>query len=78
MPTHDPSFLPVFLPGVQECEDDWHHLSELVLFALAMQETLSHINTHTGNSFKLRVGTHHASRDTNKRPQTAAASFDNL
>lgn len=49
---------PFFLPCVQECEDGWHHLSELVLFALAMQETLKHINTHTGNSFQLRVGTY--------------------
>lgn len=63
-------------PDREVCEDDWHHLSELVLFALAMQETLSHINTHTGNSFQLRVGTHRASRDTDRRPQTAVASFD--
>ncbi|XP_067357091.1 adenylate cyclase type 8 isoform X1 [Channa argus] len=46
-------------PDRQECEDDWHHLSELVLFALAMQETLKHINTHTGNNFQLRVGIAH-------------------
>ncbi|XP_070787019.1 adenylate cyclase type 8 [Enoplosus armatus] len=46
-------------PDRQECEDDWHHLSELVLFALAMQETLKHINTHTGNSLQLRVGIAH-------------------
>ncbi|XP_035533834.1 adenylate cyclase type 8-like [Morone saxatilis] len=46
-------------PDRQECEDGWHHLSELVLFALAMQETLKHINTHTGNSFQLRVGIAH-------------------
>lgn len=48
---------------VQECEDGWHHLSELVLFALSMQETLKHINTDTGNSFQLRVGGYRNSRD---------------
>ncbi|XP_070813762.1 adenylate cyclase type 8 [Chaetodon trifascialis] len=46
-------------PDRQDCEDGWHHLSELVLFALAMQETLKHINTHTGNSLQLRVGIAH-------------------
>ncbi|XP_045907833.1 adenylate cyclase type 8 [Micropterus dolomieu] len=46
-------------PDRQECEDGWHHLSELVLFALAMQETLTHINAQTGNSFQLRVGIAH-------------------
>ncbi|TNM94064.1 hypothetical protein fugu_002240 [Takifugu bimaculatus] len=46
-------------PDRQECEDGWHHLSELVLFALSMQETLKHINTDTGNSFQLRVGIAH-------------------
>ncbi|XP_073351647.1 adenylate cyclase type 8-like [Pagrus major] len=46
-------------PDRQDCEDGWHHLSELVLFALAMQETLKHINSHTGNSFQLRVGIAH-------------------
>ncbi|KAM7375599.1 hypothetical protein PAMA_014619 [Pampus argenteus] len=46
-------------PDRQECEDGWHHLTELVLFALAMQETLKHINTHTGNNFQLRVGIAH-------------------
>ncbi|KAI5090825.1 adenylate cyclase type 8, partial [Silurus meridionalis] len=38
---------------------DWHHLSELVLFALAMQETLRAINKHTSNDFQLRVGIAH-------------------
>ncbi|KAF4071082.1 hypothetical protein AMELA_G00280970 [Ameiurus melas] len=38
---------------------DWHHLSELVLFALAMQETLRAINKHTSNNFQLRVGIAH-------------------
>ncbi|CAB1340118.1 unnamed protein product, partial [Coregonus sp. 'balchen'] len=33
----------------------WHHLSELVLFALAMQETLREINKNSHNSFQLRV-----------------------
>ncbi|KAM6893552.1 adenylate cyclase type 8-like [Xenentodon cancila] len=46
-------------PDRQECEDGWHHLSELVLFALAMQETLKHLNTHTGTDFQLRVGVAH-------------------
>ncbi|XP_062303434.1 adenylate cyclase type 8 [Osmerus eperlanus] len=46
-------------PFKQECEDEWRHLSELVLFALAMQETLKHINTQSGNSFQLRVGIAH-------------------
>ncbi|XP_028254870.1 adenylate cyclase type 8-like [Parambassis ranga] len=46
-------------PDRQECEDGWHHLSELVLFALAMQETLKHINTQTGNNFQLRLGLAH-------------------
>lgn len=44
------------LQCLQEREDGWHHLSELVLFALSMQETLKHINTDTGNAFQLRVG----------------------
>ncbi|XP_013771101.1 adenylate cyclase type 8 [Pundamilia nyererei] len=46
-------------PDRQDCEDGWNHLSELVLFALAMQETLKHINTQTGNNFQLRVGVAH-------------------
>ncbi|XP_041638286.1 adenylate cyclase type 8-like [Cheilinus undulatus] len=46
-------------PDGQDYEDVWHHLSELVLFALAMQETLKHINTQTGNNFQLRVGIAH-------------------
>ncbi|XP_068612677.1 adenylate cyclase type 8 [Brachionichthys hirsutus] len=46
-------------PDRQNCEDGWHHLSELVLFALAMQETLRHINSPTGNAFQLRVGIAH-------------------
>lgn len=39
--------------------NDWHHLSELVLFALAMQETLREINKHSMNNFQLRVGIAH-------------------
>ncbi|XP_042080927.1 adenylate cyclase type 8 [Haplochromis burtoni] len=46
-------------PDRQDCEDGWNHLSELVLFALAMQETLKHINTQTGNNFQLRIGVAH-------------------
>lgn len=36
--------------------DEWNHLSELVLFALAMQETLKEINRHSTKNFQLRVG----------------------
>nr|XP_055042166.1 adenylate cyclase type 8 isoform X1 [Misgurnus anguillicaudatus]XP_055042167.1 adenylate cyclase type 8 isoform X1 [Misgurnus anguillicaudatus] len=39
--------------------NDWHHLSELVLFALAMQETLREINKHYLKHFQLRVGIAH-------------------
>ncbi|XP_014832164.1 PREDICTED: adenylate cyclase type 8-like isoform X3 [Poecilia mexicana] len=46
-------------PDRQESVDGWRHLSELVLFALAMQETLRRINTQTGNQFQLRVGVAH-------------------
>uniref|UniRef100_A0A673LG23 adenylate cyclase n=1 Tax=Sinocyclocheilus rhinocerous TaxID=307959 RepID=A0A673LG23_9TELE len=46
-------------PGKQECEDEWAHLSTLVLFALAMQETLKQINKRTSNNFQLRVGISH-------------------
>ncbi|CAF95790.1 unnamed protein product, partial [Tetraodon nigroviridis] len=56
--------------SVQECEDAWHHLGELVLFALSMQETLSHINTDTGNSFQLRVG------DNNKKKRELMKALD--
>lgn len=46
-------------PDGEDSDDGWHHLTELLLFALAMQETLRHINSHTGNSFQLRVGIAH-------------------
>ncbi|XP_056332541.1 adenylate cyclase type 8 [Danio aesculapii] len=46
-------------PDKQECEDEWAHLSTLVLFALAMQETLKEINKRTSNDFWLRVGISH-------------------
>ncbi|KAM7367911.1 hypothetical protein PAMP_014177 [Pampus punctatissimus] len=39
--------------------DEWNHLSELVLFALAMQETLKEINRHSAKNFQLRVGIAH-------------------
>lgn len=39
--------------------DEWNHLSELVLFALAMQETLKEINRHSTKNFQLRVGKLH-------------------
>lgn len=74
-------FLPFFSPptpapppAVQECEDSWHHLSELVLFALSMQETLTHINADTGNNFQLRAGR----REGKKKKQSGKhqVSFD--
>ncbi|KAJ3607122.1 hypothetical protein NHX12_026636 [Muraenolepis orangiensis] len=40
-------------------KNEWNHLSELVLFALAMQETLKEINRHTSKNFQLRVGIAH-------------------
>ncbi|KAK9960131.1 hypothetical protein ABG768_010207 [Culter alburnus] len=46
-------------PEKQDCEDEWAHLSTLVLFALAMQETLKEINKRTSNNFQLRVGISH-------------------
>uniref|UniRef100_A0A671NCW7 adenylate cyclase n=1 Tax=Sinocyclocheilus anshuiensis TaxID=1608454 RepID=A0A671NCW7_9TELE len=46
-------------PEKQECEDEWAHLSKLVLYALAMQETLKQINKRTSNNFQLRVGISH-------------------
>uniref|UniRef100_A0A3Q2G589 adenylate cyclase n=1 Tax=Cyprinodon variegatus TaxID=28743 RepID=A0A3Q2G589_CYPVA len=39
--------------------DEWNHLSELVLFALAMQEVLGEINNHSAQNFELRVGIAH-------------------
>ncbi|KAJ8356734.1 hypothetical protein SKAU_G00195280 [Synaphobranchus kaupii] len=39
--------------------DEWHHLCELVLFALAMQETLKEFNKRSSNNFQLRVGIAH-------------------
>ncbi|XP_028319474.1 adenylate cyclase type 8-like isoform X2 [Gouania willdenowi] len=42
-------------PDRQEYEDCWLHLTELVLFAFAMMETLKHINVHTEKQFQLRV-----------------------
>ncbi|XP_052001580.1 adenylate cyclase type 8 [Xyrauchen texanus] len=46
-------------PEKQVCEDEWAHLSTLVLYALAMQETLKEINKRTSNNFLLRVGISH-------------------
>ncbi|XP_056150138.1 adenylate cyclase type 8 [Lampris incognitus] len=46
-------------PDKQRCMDQWNHLSELVLFALAMQETLKEINRHSSKNFQLRVGIAH-------------------
>ncbi|XP_042565827.1 adenylate cyclase type 8 [Clupea harengus] len=41
------------------CSGEWHHLGELVLFALAMQETLKEINRNSHNNFQLRIGIAH-------------------
>uniref|UniRef100_A0A3P9KSJ3 adenylate cyclase n=1 Tax=Oryzias latipes TaxID=8090 RepID=A0A3P9KSJ3_ORYLA len=46
-------------PNKQASMDKWNHLSELVLFALAMQETLKETNRLSAQSFKLRVGIAH-------------------
>uniref|UniRef100_A0A3B4D7N1 adenylate cyclase n=1 Tax=Pygocentrus nattereri TaxID=42514 RepID=A0A3B4D7N1_PYGNA len=46
-------------PDKKEREDEWAHLCELVLFALAMQEILNEINKRTNNNFRLRVGIAH-------------------
>ncbi|XP_071335330.1 adenylate cyclase type 8 [Trachinotus anak] len=46
-------------PDREVSMDEWNHLSELVLFALAMQETLKEINRHTAKNFQLRVGIAH-------------------
>ncbi|XP_034554975.1 adenylate cyclase type 8 [Notolabrus celidotus] len=46
-------------PDRQASMDEWNHLSELVLFALAMQETLREINRLTAKNFQLRVGIAH-------------------
>ncbi|XP_047429722.1 adenylate cyclase type 8 [Mugil cephalus] len=46
-------------PDKQASMDEWNHLSELVLFALAMQETLKEINRHAAQNFELRVGIAH-------------------
>uniref|UniRef100_A0A8P4KL98 Adenylate cyclase type 8 n=1 Tax=Dicentrarchus labrax TaxID=13489 RepID=A0A8P4KL98_DICLA len=46
-------------PDRQASMDEWNHLSELVLFALAMQETLKEMNRHSAKNFQLRVGIAH-------------------
>lgn len=46
-------------PDRQTSMDEWNHLSELVLFALAMEETLKEINRHSAKNFQLRVGIAH-------------------
>ncbi|XP_054617386.1 adenylate cyclase type 8 isoform X2 [Dunckerocampus dactyliophorus] len=46
-------------PDGQSSMDEWNHLSELVLFAMAMQETLKEINRHSAKDFQLRVGIAH-------------------
>ncbi|XP_070704871.1 adenylate cyclase type 8 [Pempheris klunzingeri] len=46
-------------PDKQASLNEWNHLSELVLFAFAMQETLKEINRHSAKNFQLRVGIAH-------------------
>lgn len=46
-------------PDRQASRDEWNHLSELVLFALAMEETLKEINKLSAQKFLLRVGIAH-------------------
>ncbi|XP_020775635.1 adenylate cyclase type 8 [Boleophthalmus pectinirostris] len=46
-------------PDKQTSMEEWNHLSELVLFALAMEETLKEINRHSAKNFQLRVGIAH-------------------
>ncbi|XP_046877463.1 adenylate cyclase type 8 [Hypomesus transpacificus] len=46
-------------PERQGRVNDWNHLSELILFALAMQETLREINRFSSKNFQLRVGIAH-------------------
>uniref|UniRef100_A0AAX7TTM8 Adenylate cyclase type 8 n=1 Tax=Astatotilapia calliptera TaxID=8154 RepID=A0AAX7TTM8_ASTCA len=46
-------------PDKQKSMDEWNHLSELVLFALAMQETLKEIIRNSTQRFQLRVGIAH-------------------
>uniref|UniRef100_A0A3B4A2A4 adenylate cyclase n=1 Tax=Periophthalmus magnuspinnatus TaxID=409849 RepID=A0A3B4A2A4_9GOBI len=43
----------------KQVSNHWNHLSELVLFALAMEETLKEINRHSDKNFQLRVGIAH-------------------
>uniref|UniRef100_A0A1A8MRZ5 adenylate cyclase n=2 Tax=Nothobranchius TaxID=28779 RepID=A0A1A8MRZ5_9TELE len=46
-------------PNKQGSVDEWNHLSELVLFALAMQEVLKEINKNSPQDFQLRIGIAH-------------------
>ncbi|XP_047243592.1 adenylate cyclase type 8 isoform X1 [Girardinichthys multiradiatus] len=46
-------------PNKQGSVREWNHLSELVLFALAMQEIIREINNHSAQNFELRVGIAH-------------------
>ncbi|XP_064651982.1 adenylate cyclase type 3-like [Lineus longissimus] len=40
----------------QDSKHRWHHLVELVEFALALRETLEKINSQSFNNFILRIG----------------------
>ena len=55
MITPTPGSSPSHFPQAH-ARDEWHHLCELVLFALAMQETLKEFNKRSSNNFQLRVG----------------------
>ncbi|XP_063050183.1 adenylate cyclase type 8-like, partial [Engraulis encrasicolus] len=48
-------------PDKQQCEDRWGHLCALADFALALNETIQDINTHSFNNFQLRIGMAHGS-----------------
>lgn len=47
---------PIHVCPPQASMNEWNHLSELVLFALAMQQTLKEVNRHSAKNFQLRVG----------------------
>ncbi|XP_041927289.1 adenylate cyclase type 8 isoform X1 [Alosa sapidissima] len=48
-------------PERQQCEDRWGHLCALADFALALNESIQEINTHSFNNFQLRIGMAHGS-----------------
>ncbi|KAL2096834.1 hypothetical protein ACEWY4_006041 [Coilia grayii] len=48
-------------PEKQQCEDRWGHLCALADFALALNDSIQDINTHSFNNFQLRIGMAHGS-----------------